>query len=455
MNDFSGAKELVSKQYVDASTETKADKSHKHKSADVEDYTWRLGFEDNPDTHYKLVRTTNRGQLSILTAGIQYDGDVANKQYVDLAVRKKADLVDGKVPTSQIPAVALTSPQVVNSTSDMTSLANVQEGDVVVVSEGANAGTYMLGAGASAQYESWVRLNSGTENVSSVNGQTGVVVLSASDVGAATTGELDTAVNATSLYAHEAKEARDATLAAQVEGASQDIVDLVPNLTLRETTKTDSDPRPGLTIQDDSSGSVPTLRLSDTASHKSHVVSIQHAAPTGNGQAYGINVANLPGASSAFVIHQYSRANPSVQIDNTDLGASIYIKNTENQYMNPGGSGTGPFLQLKPFSEAAATLMLQDNLTWRNATSKDMNVNALNPTQFGFGITTPSESSASTLKLMNQGTGKTLDAGKVSISATGDVEISDPTAGVILTSPNGSRFRLTVGDDGTLSTEAA
>ena len=447
--------------YVDTGLSEKADKSHKHKSSDLEDYTWQLGFASNTDTHYKLVRTTGRGQISIATGGIQYDGDVVNKQYVDLAVNKKADLVSGKIPTSQIPSVALTTPHVVETWQDMISLKNVQEGDVAVVTADPFAGAYILGPGLSGKYASWIRLNAGSNGVRTVNGQSGNVVLSASDVGAATQNDLNTAISAAdqsataaNQYAVEAKDARDATLAAQVEGASQEIVDLVPNLTLRETTKTDLDPRPGLDIQDNSSGNVPTLRLSDTASHKSHVVNIQHHAQTGNGQTYGINVANLPGAASAFVIHQYSKTNPSVQIDNTDVGASIYIKNTENQHMNPGGSGTGPFLQLKPFSEPSSTLMLLDNLTWRNATSKDMNVNALNPTQFGFGVSTPSDSSAATLKLNNQGVGKTLDAGKVSISATGDVEISDPTAGVILTSPNGTRFRLTVGNDGTLSTEA-
>src|SRR5699024_8752358 len=289
----------------------------------------------------------------------------------------------------------------------------------------------------------------------------------AEDIGAASSDELDVAIDTVTQseirantsasdanqYAEEAKEARDATLAAQVEGASQDIVDLVPNLALRETTKTDSDPRPGLNIQDNSSGNVPTLRLADTESHKSHVVNIQHYAQTGNGQTYGINVANLPGAASAFVIHQYSRANPSVQIDNTDIGASIYIKNTQNQHMNPGGSGTGPFIQLKPFSEPSSTLMLLDNLTWRNSTSKDMNVNALNPSRYGFGVTTPSDSSATTLRLNNQGSGKTIDAGSFSVLESGDVEISDPSSGVILKSPSGIRFRITVDDEGGLSTK--
>lgn len=40
------------------------------------------------------------------------------------------------------------------------------------------------------------------------------------------------------------------------------------------------------------------------------------------------------------------------------------------------------------------------------------------------------------------------------IDVTGDIEVTDNTKGVILKSPNGSRFRLEVANDGTLSTEA-
>ena len=40
------------------------------------------------------------------------------------------------------------------------------------------------------------------------------------------------------------------------------------------------------------------------------------------------------------------------------------------------------------------------------------------------------------------------------ITASSDIEVSDKTKGIIIQSPNGSRFRLEVANDGTLSTEA-
>ena len=96
----------------------------------------------------------------------------------------KADLVNGFVPTSQLPAVALTKPFVVPDRAAMLSL-KAEEGDVAVITSGADKGTYMLGSGAPTSFSSWVRLSTPDAPVSSVNGQTGVVNLTAGNVGAA------------------------------------------------------------------------------------------------------------------------------------------------------------------------------------------------------------------------------------------------------------------------------
>ena len=103
----------------------------------------------------------------------------------------KADLVGGLVPTSQLPAVALTKPFVVSSRSEMLAL-DAEEGDVAVITSGADKGTYMLGTGAPASFASWVVLVSPDDAVTSVNGQTGVVNLTAANVGAAPTSHTHT-----------------------------------------------------------------------------------------------------------------------------------------------------------------------------------------------------------------------------------------------------------------------
>lgn len=95
----------------------------------------------------------------------------------------KADLVGGQVPTSQLPAVALTKPFPVADRAAMLALT-AQEGDVAVVTAGADKGTYMLGDGPSGTFSSWVKLTTPDAPVQSVNGQTGTVNLNAANVGA-------------------------------------------------------------------------------------------------------------------------------------------------------------------------------------------------------------------------------------------------------------------------------
>lgn len=101
------------------------------------------------------------------------------------ATALKADLVDGKVPSSQIPAIALTKPFSVASRSAMLAL-NAQEGDVAIITAGADKGTYMLGSGSPATFSSWIFMAvTSAAPVQSVNGQTGTVNLGYSNVGAA------------------------------------------------------------------------------------------------------------------------------------------------------------------------------------------------------------------------------------------------------------------------------
>lgn len=99
------------------------------------------------------------------------------------ALAGKADLTGGQVPTSQLPAIALTKPFPVADRAGMLALS-AQEGDVAVITGGADKGTYMLSSGPSGTFGSWVKLTVPDAPVQSVNSQTGTVNLSASDVGA-------------------------------------------------------------------------------------------------------------------------------------------------------------------------------------------------------------------------------------------------------------------------------
>lgn len=111
------------------------------------------------------------------------------------ATAGKADLVGGKVPSSQIPEVALTKPHAVSDRAAMLGLdaqIGVQQGDVAIIASGEDQGSYMLGEGDPTVFESWIPLSSGAGGVTSVNGQTGTVNLGAADVGASPVGHTHT-----------------------------------------------------------------------------------------------------------------------------------------------------------------------------------------------------------------------------------------------------------------------
>ncbi|AOE44379.1 minor tail protein [Gordonia phage Ghobes] len=95
----------------------------------------------------------------------------------------KADLVGGVVPTSQLPARALVTTKLVNTTAERLALTDVQEGDFAVQLQNPGRGTYSLGPGSPSDEASWVLNVSPTDAVSSVNGYNGVVVLGKADVG--------------------------------------------------------------------------------------------------------------------------------------------------------------------------------------------------------------------------------------------------------------------------------
>lgn len=130
------------------------------------------------------------------------------------ATAGKADLVGGKVPTSQIPEVALTKPFPVASRAEMLAL-DAQEGDIAIISTGADKGSYILGPGSASDFDSWLLMAVSADTpVQSVNGQVGNVNLGASDVGAAPTTHTHTLASlgaAAATHTHASAQISDAT----------------------------------------------------------------------------------------------------------------------------------------------------------------------------------------------------------------------------------------------------
>jgi len=88
---------------------------------------------------------------------------------------------NGHVPTSQIPALAITTPNVVANQAAMLALTNVQVGDVAIRTDLNKS--FMLSDTDPTVLSNWVEI-SASGQVTSVNGQIGVIVLTAADVNA-------------------------------------------------------------------------------------------------------------------------------------------------------------------------------------------------------------------------------------------------------------------------------
>lgn len=99
-------------------------------------------------------------------------------------------LVGGLVPLSNLPGAVFQKVVRVATTAEMTSLttSQVSNGDVAVVTGGAGVGTYQLSGNPNVM-SSWIKYAT-EQSVGSVNGKTGAVTLTASDVGARPVGNI-------------------------------------------------------------------------------------------------------------------------------------------------------------------------------------------------------------------------------------------------------------------------
>lgn len=93
----------------------------------------------------------------------------------------KADLVGGLIPTAQLPALAINETFTVASQAAMLALS-AQRGDLAVRTDFNPDHVYILSTDSPGTLADWVQISFGA--IASVNGQTGVVVLAAADVGA-------------------------------------------------------------------------------------------------------------------------------------------------------------------------------------------------------------------------------------------------------------------------------
>lgn len=128
-----------------------------------------------------------------LTAGLVPIGnlpEIPESQVQNLVadLTSKADLVNGQVPSSQLPSLAITNVYTEPNRAGMLGLSAATVGDICVITGTSDEGTYILSATPASTFTNWVLLPN-PQNVTSVNGQTGAVNLTAANVGAMATGQ--------------------------------------------------------------------------------------------------------------------------------------------------------------------------------------------------------------------------------------------------------------------------
>ena len=174
----------------------------------------RRGLEANrtnitPSTG-ELIWTTDQHELWVgdgsTAGGIKVTANVEGN-YIPNSEKGVANGVatlgaDSKIPTSQIPQIAITDVYTVGSESEQLALT-AQEGDVAIRTD--ENKTYIHNGGTAGDMSDWSEMLTPTDAVQSVNGQTGNVVLTTDDISEGSTNlyytdaRVDARINAASI----------------------------------------------------------------------------------------------------------------------------------------------------------------------------------------------------------------------------------------------------------------
>lgn len=93
-----GPTDPVNKSHLDTVVNTKADRTHKHNTADITgNITNYVNYAVDTRFANHLVRLNGNGKLTIDTAGITAPTDPSNKQYTDETAQRAADELQAKI----------------------------------------------------------------------------------------------------------------------------------------------------------------------------------------------------------------------------------------------------------------------------------------------------------------------------------------------------------------------
>lgn len=132
------------------------------------------------DANGRVTAGTNLSASDIPTitlSKISDAGTAASKNVGTAAGNVVALDSNGKLPEGVLPSLSIVDVYTVASTAEMVAL-DAQKGDMAIV----GSDTYILSAAPASTLANWVKIPHPTDVVQSVNGKTGVVVLTTSDV---------------------------------------------------------------------------------------------------------------------------------------------------------------------------------------------------------------------------------------------------------------------------------
>ena len=140
---------------------------------------------------FTKVQVNEYGQVVLLENLVAADiPDISYTQVTGLGTAATADIgtsegevpsldVNGKLPVSTIPAVAITDIYVVADEAEMVTLP-AEPGDIAILTDSSK--TYILKQSPASTLANWVELLVPPDSVLSVNSKTGIVVLGAEDI---------------------------------------------------------------------------------------------------------------------------------------------------------------------------------------------------------------------------------------------------------------------------------
>lgn len=146
---------------------------------EVTDLTGRVTTAETNITDLQGRMTTADGKITDVEDTIATYGDVVTYSVGTTEGSITVLVADGKLPVATIPSLAITDTFVVASEEAMLGLT-AQKGDVAVRSDVHE--TYILQGNDPTQLSNWVKLESPTTGVSSVNAMTGAVVVDGTNV---------------------------------------------------------------------------------------------------------------------------------------------------------------------------------------------------------------------------------------------------------------------------------